>query len=151
MAIIRWSPVLSSPRALAGLHDDVDRLFDGFFTRFPSHGDTSPTFIPSVDIQESADEFLIRVDLPGVNQKDVKVSLLGDTLILRGERTQETTQKDASVHRVERQYGSFQRSFTLGTAVRGDKVKANYRDGVLEISVPKAEEARLKEIEVQVG
>jgi HSP20 family protein len=148
MTLMRWSP-LTSPRDLIGIQDEVNRLLDNFYGRSPSRSD-GMIFTPTVDIEETAEEFIIRADLPGVQQKDVKVSLMGDTLTIRGERRYDTNQKDGTVHRVERVYGSFERSFTLGAPVSNDKVKATYRDGVLEIRVPKAEEARMKEIEVQV-
>lgn len=150
MTLIRWSPRLTQPRELGGIQEEVNRLFDQFFDHVPARANGAQ-FAPTVDIEESAEEFIIRADLPGVQQKDVKVSLMGDTLTIRGERKYESNQKDGTVHRVERAYGSFERSFTLGAPVRNDKVKATYRDGVLEIRVPKAEEARLKEIEVQVA
>ena len=105
----------------------------------------------TVDIEETADEFVIKADLPGVTQKDVKVSLLGDTLTIRGERRQESEKKDGSAHRTERMHGMFERTFRLGTPVRSDRVSAQYRDGVLEVHVPKAEEAKLREVEVQVA
>jgi HSP20 family protein len=93
---------------------------------------------------------VIKADLPGVSQKDVKVSLMGDTLVIRGERRSEKNDETTPL-RIERSYGMFERSFTLGAPVRSDQVKATYRDGVLEIHVPKAEEARLREIDIQVG
>ena len=151
MRIMRWAPTPTSPRDLVGIQDEVNRLFDGFFGRVPAHVDTIPVHVPAVDIEEAADEFIVRVDLPGMQQKDVKVSLMGDTLTIRGERKHETQRQDGNMHRVERAYGSFERSFTLGTPVSSDKVKATYRDGVLEIHVPKAEEARVREVEVQVS
>jgi HSP20 family protein len=146
-SMIRWNT--NPARELLGLRDDVDRLFESVFsTRLPVPADS---FAPPVDIVEAQDGFTIRVDLPGVNQKDVKVSLLGDQLTIRGERQQTRETKGESVHRVERRYGSFERTFTLGVAVRADQVKASYRDGVLEVQVPKAEEAKVREIEVQVA
>jgi HSP20 family protein len=154
MAITRWSPTfrLTGPNHdIVGIQDEVNRLFDSFFGRYPLHADGGALFAPSVDIEEAGDEFIVRADLPGVSQKDVKVSLMGDTLTIRGDRKKETLHQDGNLHRSERVHGSFERSFTLGTPVRNDKVRATYRDGVLEIHVPKAEEARLKEIEVQVG
>ncbi len=152
MAIIRWTHSPFAPaRELFGIQDEVNRLFDGFFTRSALRGDVAPMFTPALDIEETAEAFVVRADLPGVTQKDVKVSLMGDTLTLRGERKQESTKQDGSMHRAERVYGSFERSITLGVPVRNDKVKAQYKDGVLEIHVPKAEEARLREIEVQVA
>jgi HSP20 family protein len=149
MALVRWSPVTG--RDLITIQDEVNQLFDSVFGRAALRDDLAPGFTPAVDVEELAEEFVVRVDLPGVSPKDVKVSLIRDTLTIRGERKQDRTTKNGGRHRVERTYGSFERSFTLGTPVRSDKVQATYRDGVLEIHVPKAEEARVREIEVQVG
>jgi len=150
MAIVRWTPTTVFPRDPINIQDEVDRLLGQFFTRSPQRGDATAMFAPAVDIEETAEEFIVRADLPGIPQKNVKVSLMGDTLTIRGERKQEA-REDGNAHRVERVYGVFERSFSLGTPVRSDKVRATYRDGVLEIHVPKAEEARLREIEVQVA
>lgn len=152
MTLIRWSPApFAALRDLPNIQDEVNRLFDSAFIRGPLRGDLNAVFTPLVDVEETAEEFILRADLPGVTQKDVKVSLMGDTLTIRGERKRETAAKDGSHHRIERLYGTFERSFTLGSPVRNDKVKAQYRDGVLEVRVPKAEEARIREVEVQVG
>ena len=152
MKITRWSPVPASPvRDLLSIQDEFNRLFDGFFAPTSVRGDLAPMFTPAVDIEETADEFVIKADLPGVAQKDVKVNLMGDTLTIRGERKQESEKKDGNVHRTERIHGMFERTFRLGTPVRSDKVKAQVRDGVLEVRVPKAEEARLREVEVQIA
>jgi HSP20 family protein len=152
MTLMRWSPSLNPARDLAGVHDEVNRLFDDFLNRGAWRRDVPAIFTPAVDIEETADAFVLRADLPGVAQNDVKVSLLGDTLTLRGERKSEKVQKDGNnYHRVERTSGSFERSFSFGTAVRSEGVKAQYKDGVLEIHVPKAEEAKLREIQVQIS
>jgi len=131
----------------------MDQLFDSFFTHRPfySGAETADVITPPVDIEENAEGYLIRADLPGMTEKDVKVSLVGDTLTLRGERRRETETQNGNVHRAERIYGTFERTFTLPAPVRSDKVKASYRNGVLEISVPKAEEAKVREIEIQVS
>ena len=149
-ALIRWS---SNPhRDLASVRDDVDRLFESVFKPVLSTGAPVPHVLsPSVDIAESQDGFVITMDLPGVNQADVKVSLLGDVLTLEGERQRPGQLKGSTQHCAERRYGNFERSFSLGVAVRADQVKASIRDGVLEIHVPKAEEAKVREIEVQVA
>jgi HSP20 family protein len=150
MTITRWSPLTLSPaRGLSGA--DLDQLFDGLFTQTPARGDVAPVFAPAVDIEETADEFVFKADLPGVSQKDVKVNLLGDTLTIRGERKQESETKNGGIRRSERIHGAFERRFKLATPVRGDQVKAQYKDGVLEIHVPKAEEAKLREVEVEVA
>lgn len=148
MTLIRWNP--GRAQDLATFQDDMNRLFDGFFSRAPLRSDTA-WFAPPVDIEETAEEFVLRADLPGVSQKDVKVSLMGDTLTIRGERKHANASNGGNVHRTERIHGVFERTFTLGAPVRNDQVKAQYRDGVLEIRVPKAEEAKLREVEVQVG
>jgi HSP20 family protein len=151
MTLIRWSPApLSTLRDLT-VHDEFDRLFDGFFTRGLSRGDLNAVFTPAADIEETDEAFVVRMDLPGVSQKDVKVSLMGDTLTIRGERKQESKTQNGGRHRIERVHGTFERSFVLDRPMRGDQVKAQVKDGVLEVRVPKAEEARLREIEVQVA
>ncbi len=152
MRMIRWSPEpFATMRNFGTVHDEINRLFDGAIARAVPDGDQSAVFTPSVDIEETPEAFVVRADLPGVAQKDVKVSVLGDTLTIRGERRQATAAGNGSHHRLERLHGAFERSFSLGAAVRNDQVRAQVRDGVLEIHVPKAEEARMREIEVQVG
>ena len=148
MSLMRWSPGVH--RDLVRVHDEMDRLFDQFLSGTSLRADVK-SFAPAVDVEERPEEFVLSVDLPGVSPKDVKVSFMGDTLTIRGERRQSSPAKDGNVHRSERVYGVFERSFLLGAPVRGDKVQASYRDGVLEIRVPKAEEARLREIEIQVA
>jgi HSP20 family protein len=151
MTLIRWSPLIQPRQELKSFQDEINRLFDGFESRSWLRGEPSSLFSPAVDVEESSDAFSVRVDLPGVPQKDVKVSLVGDTLTIRGERKQETAGKNPNVHRIERSFGTFERSFTFNTPVKSDGVKAQVRDGVLEIVVPKAEEAKVREIEVQVA
>ena len=148
MTIVRWSPALRRPaRDPLSFENEVDRLFD----RLSFRNDAVPLFSPAVDIEETPEAFVLRVDLPGISQKDVKVSLTGDILSIRGERKDESVRKGGTYHRTERVYGAFERTFTLSTPVRTDGVRAQYRDGVLEVHVPKAEEARAREIEVQVA
>ena len=146
MNMIRWSPMLSRPSY--DVADDVSRLLDGFFTE-PSGGFSR--FLPAVDVEETSEEYVLRADLPGIQQKDVKVTLLNDTLTIRGERTDEREKKGRNFRRIERSTGSFERSFTFGAAVKNEGVKAQYRDGVLEVHVPKAEAAKVREIDVQVA
>jgi len=148
MTLIRWNPsLLSSHRGLVRLHDEMDRLFDGFNSR--SH--QSGLFAPPVDIEETSEAFVVRADLPGLTQNDVKVSIMGDVVSIRGERHASAPTNGGTVHRSERVAGTFERTFTLGTAVRSDKVEATFKDGVLEVRIPKAEEARVREVEIKVG
>jgi len=148
MALVRWSPTLAGPRDLFRLNDDFERMMDSMFGRSALRNDLSG-FTPPVDIEESAEAFVVRVDLPGVSQKDVKVTVMGDTLTIRGERKHEKKENGGNLHRYERIQGVFERSFTLGTPVRNEKVQATYKDGVLEIVIPKAEEARERVIEIR--
>lgn len=151
MTLVRFLPGRS--RDLTSLRTEMDQLFESIFSNRPMYApaDATDTLAPPVDIEENAEGYVFRADLPGMTDKDVKVSLVGDTLTLRGERKRETESQSGNVHRTERMFGAFERTFTLPAPVRGDQVKASYRNGVLEIRVPKAEEARVREIEVQVS
>ena len=146
MSLVRWFPRRNGLQSVA-LDTDLDRLFEGFFTPAPARF----ALTPAVDVEETADGYVFRADLPGVSSKDVKVTVHNDTITLRGERKQEEKTSEGSRHRVERAYGSFERSFTLGLPVRADQVKASYKDGVLEVHVPKADEAKPRDIEVQIN
>lgn len=142
----------SPSRDLVTLHDQMDRLFDSLFTPAPARagrGDTR-AWAPPADIQETQNEFLVRMDLPGLDPQNVKVSVHESTLSVRGERRESHEKKDASWHRVERFHGIFERQFDLGATVQTDRIEANYRDGVLEIRLPKSEAAKPREIAVQV-
>jgi HSP20 family protein len=110
----------------------------------------SSYWTPAVDIAEQENEYLVKMELPGVNKEDVKISLESNILTIRGEKKQEKEEKNKSLHRVERSYGSFQRSFTLPTSVKNDKIDAFFEDGVLSVTLPKMEEAKPKQIEVKV-
>ncbi len=148
MSIIRWTP-RPTFQELDTFHDDVNRLFESFFTPAAPAGE-SLAFVPPTDLEETPEAFLVRLDLPGVRTEDVKVSLLGDTLTIRGERKHTIEKQEGALYRRERRYGTFERSFHLGRAVKSAEVQANFRDGVLEIRVPKADEARTREIQIQV-
>ena len=147
MSLVRWFPRRNGLQSVA-LDTDLDRLFEDFFSPAPLR---SVALNPAVDVEETADAYVFRADLPGVSSKDVKVTVHNDTITLRGERKQEEKTSEGSRHRVERATGVFERSFTLGLPVRADQVKASYKDGVLEVHVPKAEEAKPRDIEVQIN
>ena len=146
MSLIRWNPRSND---LTSLRSQMDRLFEDFLTPVPMRQDWA-AMTPAVDVEETPEAYIFRADLPGVDSKNVKVTVNGDTLTLRGERKREEKKIEGTLHRFERSYGSFERSFTLGMPVRPDHVKATYKNGVLEIRVPKADEAKSREIEVQV-
>lgn len=107
-------------------------------------------WLPAVDITEQAEQYVVKVELPGVKKEDVRITLQDDVLTIRGEKKQEAEQKDNLYHRIERSYGTFQRSFTLSASVKSDKIEASYDNGVLSIELPKTEEVKPREIEVKV-
>ena len=107
-------------------------------------------FNPALDVSEEADRFVVKADLPGMDKKDVQVNVQNDILTIKGERKAESEQKGKNYHRVERSYGSFQRSIRLGQAVKSKDIKANYKNGVLEIVLPKSEDSQTKQIDIDV-
>lgn len=128
---------------------DVDRLVNDIFGHdiFRTAGE----WVPQVDMSETKDELTVRAEVPGMDKEGLSVALQDNVLTLRGERKQEAEAKSATFHRLERSYGSFVRSFTLPTLVQADKAKADYKDGVLTVTLPKAEEAKPKEISISVN
>lgn len=154
MALIRWNPTreLSGvPTELWNIQRDFTRLFDSFVRGgIQEDGSRMSLWTPAVDISEHENEYQVRVELPGVSKDDVKITLESNILTIRGEKKQEKDVKEENIHRMERVYGSFQRSFTLPTVVNGNDINAVYRDGILTVTLPKAEEAKPKQIEVKV-
>jgi len=106
---------------------------------------------PALDVAEDKDVYTVRVELPGLKRQDIQVSLQDGALVISGERQEEKISEGTEVHRRERFYGKFQRALTLPEPVAADKVKADYKDGVLTISLPKTEEAKPKKIDVSVN
>lgn len=149
MSLVRWFPRRNGLQSV-GFNTEIERLVEDFFTPSSARREWNE-LSPAVDVEETADAYVFRADLPGISSKDVKVTVHNDTLTLRGERKREEQKTEGSLHRVERAYGSFERSFTLGLPVRADQVKASYKDGVLEVHVPKADEAKPRDIEVQIN
>ena len=125
-------------------------LFEPFFGRF-NFGDQLPTtWAPPVDVAEEADKILVRVEVPGMNEKDLRVHFEDGLLTVSGERQFEK-RDDLNYHRIERSYGSFVRTFSLPRSIDGNKISAAYNSGVLEIAIPKLEEAKPKQIQINVG
>jgi len=108
------------------------------------------SWAPPVDIYETEDAIVLKAELPGVDPKDVEVRVEDNTLYLKGERQFEKEVKEQNYHRVERSYGSFARSFSLPNSISADKVKAEYKDGLLTLTMPKREEAKPKTIKIDV-
>lgn len=142
----RWEPF----RNLVDIQGEVNRLFDTFAGRPSAGTPAGRPWLPAVDMHETKDNLVLRVELPGVREKDVAVSITGDLLTIKGERRWEDESKDQKFLHVERVYGQFERMIQLPMAVQADKVKAAYRDGVLEITLPKAEELKPREIKIDI-
>ena len=148
MAMVRWEPV----RDLLTLQERMNRMFDPTF-RGTSEEDWAlgGSWAPAVDIYEKDGNIVLKAELPGVDPKDVDVRVENNLLTLRGERKFENEVKRDSYHRVERSYGSFSRSFTLPSVVDTANIRAEYRDGVLHMTLPKREEAKPRQIQINVG
>jgi len=152
MAIVRFRPygnVLDPFRDFSEIQSEMNRLFDSFVGR-PGHGGAERIWIPGVDMHETPDHLVVTMDLPGLNEKDISLSITGDMLVLRGERRANTEAKQDSYYRGERWVGKFERTLPLPIPVQADQVKASYRDGVLTVSMPKVEEIKPKEIKIDV-
>ena len=147
MALVRWDPF----RELEDMSERLNRVFTRPALR-PSGKEalTVADWMPTVDISESDAEYLIKAELPEVKKEDVKVTVEEGVLTLQGERRQEKEEKGKKYHRVERSYGSFVRSFTLPESVDEANVKAEYKDGVLSLHLPKTEKVKPKAIDVKV-
>jgi HSP20 family protein len=146
MNLVRWNPV----REMLNLDNEMNRLYGDLVGR-ASDAESPMLWAPEVDIEESREGYLLKAELPGIKQEDIKISITDNQLVIRGEKRREVEQSDTTYHRVERVYGTFERAFTLTKAVRADKIEALYRDGVLEVHVPKAEEAKAREIPIKTS
>ena len=147
IVVDRWEPF----RDLNGIQGETNRLFDGFFGRSATVATGERMWAPLTDMYETKDDLIVTFEVPGVSEKDVNVSITGDMLTVKGERRLERDVKDEGYHRLERVYGKFERSMLLPIAVQADMVKATYRDGVLEIRLPKVEEVKPKEIKIDLA
>jgi HSP20 family protein len=138
-------------RELEDMTNRLNRMFGGSLSTRNSSELTIPDWHPTVDVSETAENYLIQAELPQVKKEDIKVTVDKGVLRLSGERKQESETKDKRYHRIERSYGSFLRSFDLPVNVDETRAKADFKDGVLTLSLPKSEKAKPKSIEVKVS
>lgn len=156
MAVERWRPFGSVSRwepmgGLTDIQSEMNGLFDSFFGRSTGgRAITERVWAPAVDVYETKDDLVVSCDIPGVREKEVSVSITGEMLTVKGERKPAAEAQDESDHRLERWYGKFERHVGLPIPVQADKVKATYRDGVLEIKLPKAEGIKPREIKIDL-
>ncbi len=146
MSIARWEPF----REILTLRDAMDRLFEESFVR-PRAGWLGAAGLGrlDLDIYETKDDLVVKAAVPGVRPEDVDITVTGDTLTIKGETKEETETKKGNYYRKERRYGQFARSVSLPVAVRSDKAEARFKDGVLTLTLPKAEEAKARVIKIK--
>lgn len=146
MALVRWDPF----RELAGLQNSITRLFDENMRYLKLPEDSAGQFAFPVDIKDTPEAVQIRAEMPGMNKEDIKINLNDNLLTIQGERRKEEKEEGANFIRVERSYGSFSRSFTVDIPVKQDDIKASYREGVLEITLPKEAAPKQEEVNIQI-
>jgi len=147
MELIPWRPF---GMEIGALRKEMDDLFNRFLGEFPLTRRMAEEWRPSVDISETKNNFVVKAELPGLEAKDVNVSISGDMLTIKGEKKKEEEEKDEHHHYVERYYGSFQRTFQLPNTVKTDKIDATFEKGVLKVTLPKKPEAKKKDIEITI-
>ncbi|HEX9120815.1 MAG TPA: Hsp20/alpha crystallin family protein [Terriglobales bacterium] len=148
MPIVRWDPF----QELNLITNRMNRLFQDTYGQGSTEESlTTSSFVPPVDIYEDEHNITLKIEVPGIEQKDMDVRMENNTLTVRGERKFEKEEKEENFHRVERRYGSFFRAFTLPNTVDPDSVKADYDNGLLKITLAKKAEAKPKQIKVNVG
>jgi HSP20 family protein len=155
MTLKRWNPgehLPLFPRDVLSMQREINRMFDTFFR--DSRGDDTElvpsAWTPATDLVEHDNDIVVRMDLPGVDRNDVKITLQNGVLMIRGEKRQEKETREAHLHRTERAWGTFQRSFTIPAGVQQDRIDAVFREGILTITLPKAEGAKPRQIDVKV-
>ena len=149
MAIVRWEPF----REFTTLQNEKNRLFNTVFDA-PAPGNGGSTlrrWMPAMDLVETDDHFVLRADLPGMKEEDVKIEFEDGTLTVSGERKAEHESKNEGYYRVERAFGTFSRSLTLPQGIDPEAVSASFTDGVLEVRIPKPEERKPRRIEIGAG
>ncbi len=143
MAILKWDPF----KELQALQDRIDQLFE---ESLRGRELAAATWTPAVDIYETDDAIVLEAELPGMNEKDIEIKVEDNVLTIRGERKFEEERKEENYYRMERFYGAFQRSFTLPPNIKTDKIKAEYKKGILKVIMPKKEQAKPKQIKIEV-
>jgi len=154
--LARWEPFGGIRRRgdvfgeLTRMQEEMNRFFDDFFGE-QRRGLAEGAWLPAVDVSETESELVVRAELPGMSHEDIEINVQDNVLTLKGEKKQEKKEEKENFHRLERSYGSFSRSFSLPAGVKPDDIKATFKDGVLQVTMPKAEEAKAKKIAITAG
>jgi HSP20 family protein len=147
MSVLRWKPF----GELLGLQGRMNRLFDDeFFKDWEKQHQAMSSWVPSTDVLESKDDYVFKMELPGLDKEEIKIELDNNILTVKGEKKEEKEQKGETYHRIERCSGVFSRSFNIPKNVDPKKIKANMKNGVLELHIPKAEDSKPKSIPIVV-
>ena len=146
MTLVKWTPFGDLP----AFRREVERLFDRFLGELPRLDLSGAGWAPHLDMTETKESVIVKAELPGLEAKDLDITISGNTLALKGEKRQVKEEKDEHHHLLERSYGTFTRTVELPTTVAADKVKAAFKNGVLTITLPKTEEAKRKPISIEV-
>jgi HSP20 family protein len=149
MALVRWEPA----REISSLQSEMNRLFNTFFDTPTTSGNgvTARRWVPSMDLVETDEHFVLRADLPGLSEKDVSIEFEDNVLTVSGERKAEHEEKKEGFYRMERSFGQFRRSLTLPDGVDADAIAATFDKGVLEVRIPKPEQRKPRKVAIQVG
>jgi HSP20 family protein len=155
MNLTRWQkPELTAwPNfgRLASLRDEIDRLFESPLAELGRASQWLSGWTPALDVYEDKENFIVKAELPGMKKEDIEVSLHDGALSISGERKSEENHEDSEVYRAERFFGRFQRAVVLPAPVAADKIRAQYKDGILTVTLPKTEEAKPKKIDVNIS
>ncbi len=152
MAITKWRK-RNEVDPFRGIQSEINRLFDSWTRGWPfeSPGLFEGEWVPAIDVSEDENHVVVKAELPGMNEKDIDVNLQNSVLTIRGEKKKEEEKKGEQYYRLESSYGAFQRAITLPSEVDSEKVKANFKNGVLKIELPKKETAKAKKVKVDVN
>ena len=145
MAIIKFSP----SRSIFGLRSDMDRVLDNFLREWDLPENFTESY-PTLDVEETENEFIVSAEVPGMKKEDIKITFENNYLNISGEKKAKKDYKSDNFHQIERRYGKFSRSVAIPAGVMLDKISAEYEQGILNIHIPKAEEAKPKQIEIKV-
>ena len=144
--VTRWDPF----QDMLSLREAMNQLMEESFVR-PAAGRNGQDFVPALDLSETAEGYLVEAAVPGLKPEDVEITVENNVLTIKGETRQEVDEKKRNYHRIERRFGSFQRTIGLPTTVKADAIQASLTDGVLRLEIPKAEEVKPRKISVNVG
>jgi HSP20 family protein len=146
-----WEITPWKPFEFDRIRREMDRLWDSFLEGRPiRRAEEGLDWLPSLDVSETKNDLVIKAELPGMDSKDIDISLSNGFLTIKGEKKQEKEEKDENYHLIERGYGTFTRSVRLPREVQSDKITASFKNGVLRVTLPKSEEAKKKEIKIKV-